>query len=252
MGLRITSTRSSGVNNIKILIYGKAGVGKTTLASTIGEPALIISAEAGLLSLSGHDIDVVDISVDDRGESLPKEKRIDRLGEVYKFLLTEEARSKYKWIFVDSITEISQNMVEKLQQDFPDSKDTLRLYGENSKRMRSLIKTFRDLPYYSVVFTALLEDEKDENGRRIAGVSMVGKIADQIAGFLDIVCLMTMVKNENGEFERKLITEPAESFVAKDRSGRLEKLEEPNLGLIAKKIRSQKTNIKEGAKNAKH
>lgn len=254
MGLRITSTRSSGVNNLKILVYGKAGVGKTTLAATIGEPTLIVSAEAGLLSLSGHEIDVVDISVDDSGNTIPKEKRIDRLGEVYKFLLTDEARAKYKWIFVDSITEISQNMVEKLQVEFPERKDALVLYGENSKRMRSLIKSFRDLPYYSTVFTALLEDEKDENGRRVAGVSMVGKIADQIAGFLDIVCLMTLVKGESGEMERKLITEGTESFVAKDRSAKLSKVEEPNLSVLAKKIRASKTNIvekKEGVKNVK-
>ena len=41
----------------KILVYGGAGVGKTTLIASLRGKMLILSAEAGLLSLAGADLD---------------------------------------------------------------------------------------------------------------------------------------------------------------------------------------------------
>jgi hypothetical protein len=227
---------ASAASPIKMLVFGSSGIGKTSLAKTTGEPTLVISAEAGLLSIAGADVDVFDISKDSSGALLEKDKRIARLGEVYKHLLTAEAQNRWKWIIVDSITEISQNMVEKLQVEFPDAKDTLRLYGENAKLMRALIKSFRDLPHYNVVFTALSEDDKDESNKRYIGISMVGKMSQQIAGYLDEVLFYFIRKDDAGNETRLLLTQPVEGIIAKDRSGKLSKFEEPNLAAIAKKI----------------
>jgi len=235
--MKISSTNEMSIGSLKILIHGESGAGKTTLASTIKEPTLIISAEAGLLSLQGHKIDVIDISVDEKGEILPQEKRIARLGEAYTHLLTEESRKKYKWIFIDSLTEISQNLVHQLGVEFPDRKDALVLYGENSKRMKSLVKTFRDLPYYNVVFTALSQTDKDENGQRFTGVNIVGKLANDLPAYFDEVFYLH-ADRETGK--RVLVTEKTDKLAAKDRSGKLVKLEEPNLAAIAAKIKGVK------------
>ena len=91
----------------------------------------------------------------------------------------DKCKNKYKWIFIDSLTEISQNLMEQLYLEFPERKDSLVMYGENGKRMRSLIKSFRDIPYYNVVMTALSAVDKDENNVRITGVSMVGNISEK-------------------------------------------------------------------------
>src|SRR5574343_498954 len=114
--MKIQNVSSLYSDRLKFAIYAPPGNGKTYLASTIKEPVLIISAEAGLLSLAGQNIDVADISIDDDGNVIPTDKRIDRLKEVYKFLLSEDARAKYKWIFLDSISEISQNMIDALEK----------------------------------------------------------------------------------------------------------------------------------------
>jgi energy-coupling factor transporter ATP-binding protein EcfA2 len=241
--MKIASTKNTGNVSVKMLVYGPAGSGKTTLASTIGKGCLIISAEGGLLSLSDFDIDVVDITKDENGNLLPKEDRLKALKEVYQYLQTDEARSLYKWIFVDSITEISQNMVEALQKEYPDRKDTIVLYGENSKRMRTIIKGFRDLPHYNIVFTALSEDDKDEFGRRTKEISMIGKMSQQIAGYLDEVFFLSVDEDDEGNLVRTLITQPTKSITAKDRSGKLDRLEDPNLTKIYNKINEGERNV---------
>lgn len=243
--MKITNTKAiAATSALKMVVYGTSGIGKTSLAKTIGEPTLLISAESGLLTLAGSDIDVIDISQDDNGNVIPKEKRIVRLGEVYQFLLSEDAKKKYRWIFIDSLTEISQNLVEALQAEYPDRKDSLVLYGENSKRLRSLVKSFRDLPHYNVVFTALSTIDKDEAGMRFTTIDLVGNFASKLPGFFDEVFFMSVDKDG----KRFLVTETTDRAVAKDRSGKLDKLEVPDLSVISKKIRqnNQQQTKKEG------
>lgn len=238
--MKITTTKNHSNDKLKLLVYGEPGSGKTSLAKTLNEETLIISAEAGLLCLNGADIDVIDITQDDNEKMLAKEKRIERLGEVYKFLLTDEARAKYKWIFIDSLTEINQNMLEQLQTEFTDPAQTLKMYGELSKRMKSLIKSFRDLPYYNVVMTALSEVDKDENNQRFIGVSLIGSMSKQIPAFFDeVLYLHTSIDQESGDTKRVLVTGKSDKLMAKDRSGKLDKLEQPSLATIAKKIRGE-------------
>lgn len=237
--MKVQSTKDAHAHELKILIYGESGAGKTSLAKTIDEPTLVISAEGGLLPLRDKAIDFIDLSRDDAGNLVKKELRIERLQKVYQFLLTEDARKKYKWIFIDSLSELSQNLTEALYLEYPEKRDSLNLYGELAKRSRSLVKSFRDLPYYNVVFTALSEIDKDENGRRFNQIQMTGKIANQLPAYFDEVFYLQVQKDENGNDKRILITNKTDQTIAKDRSSSLSKIEEPNLSLIAKKIRGQ-------------
>lgn len=237
--MKINTTKDYHVDKLKILVYGPAGSGKTTLARTIDEPTLIISAEAGLLSLNDSDIDVVDITMDDEGKPVPEERRIQRLGEVFKFVSEPDQILKYKWLFIDSLTEISQALITQLGKEFPERKDSLVMYGENSKRLKSLIKSFRDMPHYNIVFTALPSTDKDESGIRYQGVDVVGKVGALLPAYFDEVFYLSVAKNEDDSNKRIMYCTSEERLVTKDRSGKLDKLEEPNLANIANKIRGE-------------
>lgn len=226
--------------SIKMLVYGESGAGKTYLASTINEPILIISAEAGLLSLKDFKIDSVDLSIDDNDMLIPKEKRIERLVAVYKYLLLPETIKKYRWIYLDSLTEISQNLIESLYLEFPERSQTLAMYGENSKKLISIIKSFRDINHYNVVMTALSSLDKDDIGGRHMLPSVVGKVSEKLASYFDEVFYLYIQKDEKGNLSRKLLCNKTDRIIAKDRSGSLNVIEEPNLQKITDKIRGKK------------
>lgn len=240
----ITSTKNAGVDRIKTLIMGPYGVGKTYLASTIGEPTLLISAESGHLTLSSFDIDMIDMGVDVNGDVIAKEHRFDYLFKViYPFLLKKETREKYKWIYIDSLTEIGDNCLEKLEADsrFSASKMTQARFGEYTKQMQNVIKLFRDIPYYNVVFTAISDEGLDSEGKqkKYKPLMPAQKLPDKIGMYFDEVFYMGIKSDKEGD-KRYLQTQGTELIPAKDRSTKLNKFERPDLGVIAKKIRGVK------------
>ena len=81
-------------NGITILVYGQSGVGKTTLIKTLPGKVLILSAEAGLLSLRDTDIEYVDIHT------------MDDLTEAYTYIVSNI--TEYNCIVLDSLSEIGE------------------------------------------------------------------------------------------------------------------------------------------------
>lgn len=240
--MKLSNLKSVHDEPLKVVVYGGSGTGKTTLAKTISQQkygrVLLISAEAGLLSIQGTDIDVIDLTTDDDGNLLPKEDRFDKMRQAYAFAL--ENRDKFGTVFIDSLTEIGQNLSESLDREFQDKKDTLVKWGEYSKRMRGLIKAWRDIPGTNVVMTALQSIDKDEANRRFVGIDLQGKIASQIPQFFDEVLYLNVEHGEDGKMVRQLQTQPFNQILAKDRSGKLELFEPADLTLIFDKIKTKK------------
>lgn len=219
-----------------MLVFAPSGAGKTSLAKTVTNPKdiLVISAESGLLSLAGSGIDFVDITKDEKDLPLSPEERIKKLKSVYDFLALG---TNYKWVMLDSITEISQIMVTALQKEFPDRKDSLVLWSENAKRMRAVVKNFRDLPKYNVVMTSLVDIDKDENNKRFTVPDVAGGLKREIQAFFDEVFYLH--SDENGV--RSFVTYQTPTMNCKDRSGKLDKMEPASLSAVLTKIKGEKT-----------
>lgn len=236
----IKNTATMGLDRLKMLVYGAPGVGKTTLASTLPGRVLIVSAEAGTLSLAGHSIDVIDVT-EHEGKALLPDMRIRKLNKVLGLLNGPDFQSKYDWVFVDSLTEISQTVLEaaqdaaqRLAAETGKAQDGFKLWGDYARTCTALVKAFRDLPGYGVVFTALEAEDKDENGRRFMRVDMQGKVGKQLPAFFDEVFRMSV---DSGA--RALQTEAGATVIAKDRSGRLDTVEPADLGAVVAKIQQQ-------------
>jgi phage nucleotide-binding protein len=229
--MQFQSTKDFSTNQLKILIIGESGAGKTHTATTVTGNPLIINAENGLLTLQDYDFDVSDIS-----QAEPAENKLNKLIETYNFLRTQEAQDKYQWVFIDSLTEISQILVQALHDKYPDRKDGLVMWGEYSKRMKGLIKAFRDLKGYHVVMTALDAKDKDDHGRMFHGVDMSGKISSQCPALFDEVFFLRVFETDEGDIKRAFQTRKNDNYIAKDRSGKLDLYEPTDLAHITTKI----------------
>jgi ribosomal protein S13 len=233
--MKIQSTNSVNESKIKAVLNGLSGAGKTTAVKSLkqsGFKPLVLSFEAGLLSIAGSEIDYIDGTTDDNNVVIPKDLRIDRLMDIYKYVHSKDAQTKYDVLYIDSLTEISQCMLDKLRKEYPDRKDNLVMYGELSSKMRDMIKAFRDTPHYHVIFTCLGKVEKDENGTRYMGFDLIGSIADKLPQFFDEVFYLRV----GNEGQREYVCNSTANIIAKDRSGRLTNVETTDLGAIFSKI----------------
>lgn len=214
------------------LVIGPAGIGKTSLIRTIpdGDKVCVVSAEAGLLC-------VRDLVKNGRIEGYEVGSFQD-MAEVYTFLSTNnEAKARYQWVFVDSLTEIASRAVEAMKAKYPDRKDSFPMWGEYGDKMTALIKGFRDLSSYNVVFTCLDSIEKDDLNRRFVGPQISGgALKERLPSYFDEVFYMTTLKDPNGQEGRFFVTQPYDRFPGKDRSGKLALVENPNLSTIKSKI----------------
>lgn len=239
---KIKNTKDTTGQRSKCLIYGDSGSGKTTLAGTLPSKTLIISAEAGLLSLAGKDIDYINLNVDDDGVTIKEPNmRLARLGKIFEMLSTD--KPVYENVFLDSLTEIAECVISAVQLEFPDRKDSFPMWGEYAKRMRKIVKAFRDLENYNVFMTCLSDIDKDENNKRFVACDVPGKIGKQLPQFFDEVFYIYVTP----EGERMLITQKTETLVCKDRSGKLDARMPADLGAVMLKM-FERPQIKKGEK----
>lgn len=221
---------------VNMLVYGESGVGKTRLAgSADAVPALrrvlLIDVEGGTLSLRDVYPDVDTVRV----------KSWVEMQSVYDALYS--GRYDFNTIIIDSLTEIQKmsmdGIMRKLVEEYEErSADVpgLREWNINLEQTRKFVRAFRDLPM-NTVFTSLVKSDKNpRTGAIKRKPSLSGKLADEVAGFLDIVVYM-YAKEIDGENKRLLLCTSTEDTVAKDRSNNLPvTMEDPTMASIWKAL----------------
>ncbi len=224
MAIKLTTTKAvARTNGVKICVYGQAGAGKTVLCATTGAPdkTVILSAEAGLLSIADADIPVIEI------------KSVQDLMDAYQWLTEDPQGQAFEWVCLDSISEIAEVVLNKAKKD---CKDPRQAYGEMQEKVEDAIRAFRDLDR-NVYFSAKMESYQNDNGVVMYQPMLPGKKLPQgLAYFFDEVFFLTVEKDAQGQPQRYLVTQPDFKYHAKDRSGKLEQKELPYLDAIAAKI----------------
>lgn len=226
MTLKFTTTDQAATEHgVKTLVYGTAGIGKTTLCSTTPNP-IIISAEAGLLSLRNQSIPVIEI------------KTVEDLTEAHQFVENSEDANQFDTICLDSITEIGETVLANAKAQV---KDPRQAYGELIEKMLITIKAFRDTKNKHVLMSAKMELNKDElTGVQKHRPAMPGaKLGQQIPYLFDEVFHMGVNKTQEGTSYRYLRTQPDLQYEAKDRSGMLDEIERPDMSYVIGKILNQ-------------
>ena len=221
MAIQLKSTRNVAINGVKLLVYGQAGAGKTTLIRTLPDP-IVLSAEAGLLSLRDSDIPYIEIS------------DMATLREAYEWLANSDEAKQFRSVALDSISEIGEVV---LSAEKKKSGDPRQAYGAMQDQMADVIRSFRDLPGRHVYMSAKAEKAQDDQGHILQSPGMPGnKAAQSLPFYFDEVLALRVHRTEDNQTQRALMCHSDGVWQAKDRSGKLDFWEAPDVGAVINKI----------------
>jgi hypothetical protein len=265
MALRIitASERVQEQGGVKALILGPYGIGKTSLLRTL-DPAttLFVDGESGDLAVQDVPVDTMRPTTWPECRNLacflggpnPAFPAEATYGPAHYEAMVEEfgdpgALDKYHTVFVDSLTKVSRLALQWAQQQ-PEAfnaqgKPDLRsAYGLLGREVVSWATQLQHIRGKNVVMTCAMEQTKDDFGRLTWDPHIEGsKAGRELPGIVDEVISYTLVDFGDGDVQRAFVTQKDNPFglPAKDRSGRLEAVEEPHLGkLIAKASDSER------------
>jgi len=246
----------------KIVVCGPSGVGKTTLARTLNpKTTLFMDLEAGDAAIEGYPIDVIrprtwtecrDLAcfLGGANPSLSEDQpysqaHYDYVAKMYGD--NAEIWDKFDSLFVDSITVAGRLCFQWcLQQPETRSErsgklDTRAAYGMHGREMMSWLTHLQHIRTKNVIFVGILDEITDDYGRKQYALQIEGsKTGRELPGIVDEVITMAILSGDHGQY-RAFICQPLNEwgYPAKDRSGRLETLEEPHLGKLMEKMSSR-------------
>ncbi len=215
-----------------ICVYGPPGTGKTSLLETLDGKTLVLDAENGMKHIRSESVDRISLSVDEKGELVPQEKRYARLVEFMKFAESDAAKAKYQNIFIDSLTEVAQVVLRSMEATH--GKDGFARWEHYAKGMSDFMKLFRDTGAYNAVFIAL-EDRVDLEDGTSKFLPMVqgNKVRAMIMPLFDGVVRMRIANTG----EREVICRPTAKTEAKVRCKAIGEIEPAHLGKLIKKMK---------------
>jgi hypothetical protein len=113
----------------------------------------------------------------------------------------------------------------------------------HGREMMAWLTHLQHIRAKNVIFVGILDESTDDYGRKQYSLQIEGsKTGKELPGIVDEVITMAVMSGDNGPF-RAFVCNPLNQwgYPAKDRSGRLDVLEEPHLGKLIEKMSSGPT-----------
>ena len=261
MALPIISAdeRLSHRRGIKAAIFGKCGLGKTSLLWTLpSEKTLFMDLEAGDLAVEGWNGDTIrprtwtdcrDFAVFIGGPN--PALRDDQVYSAahYASVVAHYGEAsildRYDTIFVDSITVAGRLCFQWCRgqpeafSDKTGKPDIRGAYGLHGREMISWLTHLQHTRAKNIVFVGVLDEKLDDFNRKLYVPQIDGaKTGLELPGIVDEVLTLAEVKSDDGSLHRAFVCQTLNNwgYPAKDRSGRLDMIEEPHLGRLFEKI----------------
>jgi hypothetical protein len=251
--------RLAAPRGIKGCIFGKSGIGKTSLLWTLDpDRTLFMDLEAGDLAIEGWAGDSIrprtwaecrDFAVfiggpnpalrDEQPYSPAHYAAVcDRFGD-------PTALDRYDTFFVDSITVAGRLCFQwcKGQPEALSEKtgkpDVRGAYGLHGREMIAWLTHLQHTRAKNVIFVGILDEKLDDFNRKVFVPQIDGaKTGLELPGIVDEVLTLTSLPDDKGMPQRVFVcqTQNPWGYPAKDRSGRLDLTEPADLGALLTKI----------------
>lgn len=203
-------------DNLVMIVYGKAGAGKTTFAASAPRP-LILDFENGTkyLGTRGISADVI---------------RMKDWFSANELLELDKLMKNYDTIVIDPLGEAMEKLINSpyilgRQYRQGDGSLTLSGWGEAKEQMRTFIKGMRDSRKH-VVIVSHVKEVRTEQGLE-KRIQVATGLADEIPNMVDLISYLGVQKKGDEGFVRALYT-PSQGglFDSKDRTGRIPQIVE--------------------------
>ena len=259
------SERLKETKGAKIVIAGESGVGKTSLLFTLpAEETLFMDLEAGAIALSEWGGDTIRPETWEEarnfacyfgGPNASLSPDMPYSQAHYDHLVKEwgdpaSIHAKYKTLFVDSITVAGRlsfrwcKQQDEVLTDKTKKINMLAVYGLHGREMLDWLTQLQHVRDKNVVLVGILDENTDEFNQKIFKIQVEGsKVGNELPGIVDELITMRINRDETGNSWREFVclTDNPEGFPAKDRSGKLNTVEEPHLGKLLAKLVAPKT-----------
>ena len=204
----------------KTLLYAHHGYGKTYQCRYYQKrfgKGLILSGEAGLKSIEDVAIDYLPFSSWD-GKQDPD-------NGIWSFIASPDfKKAGYKWVAIDSLTELSERLIEHLEKQHEGNKNAFAMWGDYNRMMLGALKAVRDLPVH-VYVTCLAKEEKDANDMTHYWPLVKGQaVSKHVPALFDhVLCgVRTTEPNDQGKpkVQRYIVTDEVSGWHGKTRDPR--------------------------------
>jgi hypothetical protein len=262
----LTATdRLAEIRGPKILITGQTAVGKTSLLKTFSpellSTTLFVDLEAGDLPVAGLVVvsvrprtwpDLRDLAVAIGGPDPARAPGSPYSQAHYDSVIADPVfagLAQFSIVFVDSYTELARRCRAWAEQQ-PESfnaygkKDLRGAYGLVGRELIAWTQQLQHARARTVILVTILEKVVDERGSPTWQIQLEGqRTRRELPAILDEIITMTWVTFKDGKARRAFVCDPANSwsYPAKDRSGRLDQIEEPNLEKLLAKLSTPQT-----------
>jgi hypothetical protein len=201
-----------------LLIHAESGVGKSSLGHTAPAPRLILDSENGSRFYRGPKTrwNPMDPPPEDDGSwdsCIVQVRDWQTVEQAYAWL--NSGKHPFRSVVVDSLTEIQRRCKDTIGREDFREKD----WGTLLTRMEKVVREMRDLTMHPVqplncVVLLALSDEKKGKVRPF----VQGSLTTSLPGFVDAIGYYAVSSDDQGEPVRRLLFQPIDPYVAKDRT----------------------------------
>jgi len=210
---------SIAAKRFKVLLYGVAGTGKTTMAATFPKP-LFLDLEGGMLSTRR-------VGPVLRYPKNPSEdiKSYPQVVDFYNAIVADK-NPQFETIVIDSLNELQLLVTSYVVGKFRkvtrqyDDQMTLADYGKANRDFAKVVRLFLKLPYH-VVFTAASSQKEfgDEGALQIAPKFVGKQVGPDVQRMMDMIGYCFAKRMPNGTSEHYVSFRMTADYLAKDRLG---------------------------------